>query len=71
MQEVFQTDVGPLKVTLSLGVATCPDFGTEKKALIDLADQCLYHAKRHGRNQTVTAAQLRSGTQLKLLDASA
>ena len=47
-----------LKVTLSLGVATFPDHGDAKQTLIDLADQCLYFAKRHGRNQSVTVAQL-------------
>jgi len=59
--EVFQTEMGPLKVTLSLGIATGPDYGYEKQQLIDLADQCLYHAKRHGRNQTVTVAQMQGG----------
>jgi diguanylate cyclase (GGDEF)-like protein len=58
--QVFQTEMGPLKVTLSLGVATCPDHGTEKQALVDLADQCLYTAKRRGRNQTVTVAHMNS-----------
>ena len=58
LKEVFQTDQGPLKVTLSLGVATFPDVGSEKAQLIDLADQCLYFAKRHGRNQTVTVGQM-------------
>ncbi len=58
LKEVFQTEQGPLKVTLSLGVATFPDVGAEKHQLIDLADQCLYFAKRHGRNQTVTVGQM-------------
>jgi len=71
MTEAFQTELGPLKVTLSLGVATFPDLGADKQALIDLADQCLYHAKRHGRNQVVTGAQLKEGTQLKLLETRA
>ncbi len=61
MKEVFQTDQGPLKVTLSIGVATFPDVGAEKQQLIDLADQCLYFAKRHGRNQSVTVAQMQAG----------
>jgi diguanylate cyclase (GGDEF)-like protein len=60
MNEVFQSEQGPLKVTLSLGVATFPDHGEVKQTLIDLADQCLYFAKRHGRNQSVTVAQLQS-----------
>lgn len=58
MKEVFQTEQGPLKITMSLGVATYPDHGEAKQTLIDLADQCLYFAKRHGRNQSVTVAQL-------------
>ena len=58
LKEAFQTEQGPLKVTLSLGVATFPDVGAEKAQLIDLADQCLYYAKRHGRNQSVTVAQM-------------
>jgi diguanylate cyclase (GGDEF)-like protein len=61
MAEVFQTDQGPLKVTLSLGICTCPDFGQQKQQLIDLADQCLYFAKRHGRNRSVTVPQMQQG----------
>jgi len=55
----FSTEVGTLKVTVSLGLATCPADGTEKKQLIDLADQALYQAKRQGRNRSLMAAQLR------------
>jgi two-component system cell cycle response regulator len=58
--QVFSSEVGPIKVTLSLGVATCPDHGAEKQGLIDLADQCLYFAKRHGRNRSVTVNQLQA-----------
>ncbi len=64
--EVFQTEMGPLKVTISLGVATVPDHGSEKQAIIDLADQCLYHAKRHGRNQSVTVAEMQGGKKLRV-----
>jgi diguanylate cyclase (GGDEF)-like protein len=60
LKEVFQTEQGPLKVTLSLGVATFPDVAAEKHQLIDLADQCLYYAKRHGRNQSVTVGQMQA-----------
>jgi two-component system, cell cycle response regulator len=58
MKEVFQTEQGPLKVTLSLGIATCPDSSKEKHQLIELADQCLYFCKRNGRNQSVTVQQM-------------
>ncbi len=60
LKEVFQTDQGPLKVTMSLGVATFPDVAMEKPQLIELADQCLYYAKRHGRNQSVTVQQMQA-----------
>ncbi len=55
----FQTELGPLKVTLSLGVATFPDVATTKQALIDQADQALYAAKRGGRNRWVVAEKKR------------
>jgi diguanylate cyclase (GGDEF)-like protein len=61
MAEVFQTEQGPLRVTISLGIATAPDSGLVKQPLIELADQCLYFAKRHGRNQSVTVAHLKAG----------
>ncbi|WP_242394034.1 sensor domain-containing diguanylate cyclase [Anaeromyxobacter oryzisoli] len=56
----FESDQGPLRVTLSLGVATFPDDGKKKSELVERADGCLYHAKRHGRNQSVSAASLRA-----------
>jgi diguanylate cyclase (GGDEF)-like protein len=61
--EVFQTEMGPLKITMSLGIATFPESATEKQQLIDLADQCLYFAKRNGRNQSVTVAQMQAGNR--------
>jgi two-component system, cell cycle response regulator len=58
---VLETEQGPLRVTMSLGVATFPEDGAKKAALVERADGCLYHAKRHGRNQSVAAASLRHG----------
>ncbi|EPX56599.1 GAF domain/GGDEF domain protein [Cystobacter fuscus DSM 2262] len=63
--EVFQTEMGPLKVTLSLGIATAPDHGVDKLVLVEQADQCLYYAKRHGRNQSVTVAEAQGGRKLQ------
>jgi diguanylate cyclase (GGDEF)-like protein len=54
----FQTEKGPFKATLSLGVATFPADGRDKQALIDHADQALYAAKRSGRNRVVLYAEL-------------
>ncbi len=55
---VTGTEQGPLQVTLSLGVATFPQDAEGKAALVERADGCLYHAKRHGRNQSVAASSL-------------
>ncbi len=40
-----------LKVTISLGVATCAAHTVSLEALLHRADQALYRAKRNGRNQ--------------------
>src|SRR5204862_2552063 len=44
----IQTDKGPLKVTMSLGVAAFPDDSREQPVLIERADMALYHAKQTG-----------------------
>jgi diguanylate cyclase (GGDEF)-like protein len=52
--ERFETDAGPLRVTLSIG-ATLLDGGTSAEATVDRADQALYRAKR--RRNTVVGIQ--------------
>jgi diguanylate cyclase (GGDEF)-like protein len=52
-KQVFQSPKGPFSCTLSLGIAVYPDDGHDAKALIDHADQALYHAKHNGRNRAV------------------
>jgi len=59
-ETAFATELGLLRVTLSLGVATFPDDARAKSRLVEIADACLYRAKRHGRNRTVAAADLRA-----------
>ena len=56
-KQVIQCEKGSFSVTLSLGIAAVPEDGTEKQALIERADQALYHAKHNGRDRTVTYAQ--------------
>ena len=44
-------------LTISLGVANCPEHSTWANDLIEKADQALYFAKENGRNQTVLFSQ--------------
>lgn len=65
-EHVFRTELGPLRCTLSLGIAT---YDPEKEsrdlpkeeiaaAIFDQADACLYHCKRTGRNRSATTAEM-------------
>jgi diguanylate cyclase (GGDEF)-like protein len=48
------TELGPLKVTASLGVATFPDHASNAADLFVQSDKALYEAKNRGRNQVCT-----------------
>jgi two-component system cell cycle response regulator len=58
-EAIFRTEQGELRITLSIGVAAFPDDAGNKADLVEAADGGLYHAKRHGRNQTVSLSALR------------
>ena len=45
------------KVTVSLGVASCPRHGKSAKDLLSAADQAVYRAKVGGRNRVVSAEE--------------
>lgn len=44
--------------TVSIGVASYPEHGTEPEVLLRLADEALYRAKHLGRNRVASAADL-------------
>jgi diguanylate cyclase (GGDEF)-like protein len=67
----FETEQGRLSVTLSLGVAVLPDDAARKGDLVERADACLYHAKRHGRDRSVPASSLRGPPPARLPGAAA
>ncbi|MCX7829979.1 MAG: GGDEF domain-containing protein, partial [Acidobacteria bacterium] len=41
----------PLRVTISIGVASFPEHGKEQKELLRIADIALYRAKQAGKNR--------------------
>jgi len=47
------------KMTLSIGVATFPEDADDAEAIIAIADEALYQAKREGRDRTVRAHRLK------------
>lgn len=47
-----------LALTISIGVATCPDHGTNRDDLLDAADKAMYRAKSEGRNRVSSAQEL-------------
>ena len=55
--EVFHTELGKLKVTLSVGVATYPKDASDSPSLFEAADKALYAAKHGGRNQVCSASR--------------
>ncbi len=62
---VVETEKGPLRVTMSVGVASFPEDAKDRATLIERADHALYHAKHSGRNQVVTYAQFTAARSKK------
>jgi diguanylate cyclase (GGDEF)-like protein len=52
---VFETELGKLQVTCSLGVATYPEHARSREGLFESADKALYVAKHGGRNCVAVA----------------
>ncbi|MBL8600989.1 MAG: diguanylate cyclase [Myxococcales bacterium] len=61
-RQTFATEMGPLRVTCSLGISAYPTDGSDRQTLFERADQALYKAKQGGRNQTRTASPLDAKT---------
>ena len=58
IEEQFRKDV---QLTISVGIACCPDNGNEVAALIKKADEALYQAKAEGKNRVVAAMGIMAG----------
>ncbi len=48
----------PIRLTISIGVATFPDHSRHRDGLLDVADKAMYRAKSKGRNCVCSAADL-------------
>lgn len=62
-QEVAATEFTQLSVTASVGVSANSLGASEPHEMLDQADQCLYIAKRNGRNQVVRFDQMPEVTE--------
>jgi two-component system cell cycle response regulator len=51
----FESDLtpGPLKVTVSVGVASYPEAGIDRPSIFKAADFAMYAAKAAGKNRVV------------------
>jgi two-component system cell cycle response regulator len=47
-----------LRLTISIGVATCPLHGSTREVVLDAADKAMYRAKSEGRNRISSANDL-------------
>ena len=63
MVDSWQFPGVPRSVTISAGVATCPDHGTTREQLVKAADAGLYAAKQAGRNCVREAALVQPETK--------
>ncbi|MFK7894245.1 MAG: diguanylate cyclase [Myxococcota bacterium] len=51
---------GSFRLSISIGVATCPEHGSSREPLLDAADKAMYRAKSEGRNRVCSANELGS-----------
>jgi diguanylate cyclase (GGDEF)-like protein len=56
---------GTLRLTISIGVATCPVHGEAREPLLDAADKAMYRAKSEGRNRVSSANELSGQTRVE------
>lgn len=51
--QAFTLDRTTIRVTISIGISSCPEHGRDIQALVGRADRALYRAKESGRNRVV------------------
>lgn len=50
---IFEDGKLTLKITISIGVSTCPDNASTVRDLIITADEALYKTKHTGKNKVI------------------
>jgi len=54
----FRVDGGStVRLSASIGVASCPEHGSDKESLIRIADQSMYKSKNSGKNRVTVATR--------------
>ena len=43
----------PLQLTVSIGIASCPEHGRDKASILKMADETMYASKRGGKNRVM------------------
>lgn len=61
VRETFDNWEKSCKITLSIGVCSAPDDGTDYYELFEKADKCLYLAKNKGRNRYIIYDEKKHG----------
>ena len=63
-ERLFEVDTSPepIRATLSIGVATCPEDATGVKELVHEADIAVYAAKAGGRNRVLARSSVAAAT---------
>jgi len=56
-RETIRLPQAAIHVTVSIGLANCPEHADTPEELIAAADAALYHAKQSGRNRVVLAVE--------------
>jgi diguanylate cyclase (GGDEF)-like protein len=46
-------DLKPIKLTVSVGVASCPEHGRDRQSILRLADETMYASKKSGKNRVM------------------
>ncbi|MFL5796604.1 MAG: GGDEF domain-containing protein [Actinomycetota bacterium] len=59
----FDFEGAAISITVSVGVAACPEDGVDALRLMAAADAALYRAKESGRNRTMTASTPKSSAR--------